>query len=102
MAKKWRGQLENRYEEIRLRGSEPHGRFESRFALEIENDPAKALGLALKTWRAQKEGRDMRNVLEAALAAKRPAPARRVVDFMQEHGTEDVILRKLADELRGL
>jgi tetratricopeptide (TPR) repeat protein len=102
LATKWREQLENRYEEIRLRGSEPHGRFESRFALEIEKDPVKALGLALKTWRTQKENRDMRNILEAALAAKRPEPARRVLDFMQNNGTEDVLLRKLADELKAL
>ena len=43
----WKSQLEKRYEEIRLRGSQPHGRFESRFELELNDQPAKALKLAL-------------------------------------------------------
>ena len=49
-AQAWRSQLADRFEEIRLRGGTPHGRFESRFRLELTDDPEKALGVALENW----------------------------------------------------
>ena len=98
----WKSQLEKRYEEIRLRGSQPHGRFESRFELELNDQPAKALELALTTWEAQKEARDMRNVLQSAVAAENPDAASPVLEFMKANGTEDAELRRLAEQLEKL
>ena len=101
LADQWSQQLENRFREIRLRGSEPHGRFESRWALELEEDPKLALELAFANWGKQKEARDTRNVLEAALAAKKPNAAKPVVNFLKEHGTEDVQFDSLLEQLGG-
>jgi len=47
LAAKWQTQLESRFEEIRLRGSQPHGRFDARYTLELKNDPQSALTIAL-------------------------------------------------------
>ena len=99
LADEWQTQLKSRFEEIRLRGSQPHGRFEARYALELKNDPQRALIVALANWQKQKETRDTRNVLEAAIAADDPAAAKQVLVFLAENGTEDVVLQKLAQQL---
>lgn len=95
----WSQQLERRFEEIRLRGGEPHGRFEARFQLELKQDAQRALEVALANWQQQKELRDARNVLEAALGTKQPAAAEPVIRFLREHGTEDVEVRALIKQL---
>ncbi|MEQ8209190.1 MAG: hypothetical protein RH917_05110 [Lacipirellulaceae bacterium] len=100
-AEQWQQQLADRFEEIRLRGSEPHGRFESRWAFELKDDPKLALELALANWQKQREARDTRNVLEAAIAAKKPDAAQPVVDFLKEHGTQDVQFDPLLEQLGG-
>lgn len=99
LSRTWQTQLENRFEEIRLRGSEPHGRFESRCALELQDEPQKALALALVNWEKQKEMNDTRNVLAAAIAANDPAAAQPVLEFLRKHGTQDVELQKLVEQL---
>ena len=101
LAEEWSNQLRTRFEEIRLRGGQPHGRFESRFELEVNAKPKRALRLALSNWEKQKETRDTRNVLEAAIAAKDSDAARPVVAFLKKHGTEDVILRDLMSKLES-
>ncbi|BAM03925.1 tetratricopeptide repeat protein [Phycisphaera mikurensis] len=91
--------LADRFAEIRLRGSDPHGRYESRFELELQGDARRALEVALQNWDLQKQPRDSRNVLEAALAAGRPAAAGGVVAFLRDAGTEDADLAPLLDAL---
>ena len=99
IAANWLAQLEGRFDEIRLRGGEPHGRFESRCALELQEDAQQALKLALTNWQKQKEPRDTRNVLEAAIAANDLVRVQPVLEFLKRHGTEDVVLRKLVGQL---
>ncbi|TWT36818.1 Tetratricopeptide repeat protein [Posidoniimonas corsicana] len=100
-ARDWSGQLESRFEEIRLRGGEPHGRYESRYALELQKQPKQALGLALANWQKQREVRDSRNVLEAALAADDPSAASPVLAFLRRYNTQDVDLQRLVDQLEA-
>lgn len=95
----WSEQLRSRFEETRLRGDLPHGRFEARYALELAGDPQRALELATANWARQKEHRDARNVLEAAIAAGRPEAAEPVVAFLQEHATQDALLEQLVRRL---
>lgn len=99
LADEWKMQLENRFEEIRLRGSQPHGRFESRYELELNDNPRRALELALANWEKQKESRDTRNLLEAALAAGDDGAVQPALEFLRQHGTEDVALTKLVERL---
>lgn len=93
-----RQQLAARLEENRLRGNKPHGRIETRYLLYVEHDPLKGLQVALANWAEQKEIRDSRNVLEAAIAAKRKEEVTAVVQFLQRHKTEDVALKRLLDQ----
>ena len=99
LAQHWTAQLATRFEEIRLRGGEPHGRFEARFELELNNDAQRALTIALENWDKQKEIRDSRNVLEAAVAANNPTSAGPVIAFLKRHGTQHFLLRQLVKQL---
>ncbi|QDT67469.1 hypothetical protein MalM25_03680 [Planctomycetes bacterium MalM25] len=93
--------LRNRFAETRLRGDLPHGRYEARFELEFGDDPRRALELALANWARQKELRDSRNALEAALAAAEPAAAEPVIAFLRKYGTQDVAYGRLIERLEG-
>lgn len=93
--------LAARYAAAQLRGDTVHQQEEARFALAVENDPGKALRLALENWKVQREPRDARIVLEAALAARQPAAAAPVLAWLKESGIEDRKLLGLARQLRG-
>jgi thioredoxin-like negative regulator of GroEL len=99
LADDWQSQLDSRFEETRLRGDQPHGRFEARYNLELKNDPQRALSLAQANWQQQKEPHDTRILLEAAIAAKDVAAAQPVLKFVKENGTQDVVLGRLAQQL---
>jgi tetratricopeptide (TPR) repeat protein len=60
--------IESRLRNARLRGSASHYYLAGRFALEIENLPDKALGLARSNWLQTKEPRDTELFAAAALA----------------------------------
>ena len=94
-AQKFKSKLAVRFEEIRLRGSQPHGRFESRYELELNENPQRALEVALENWQLQKENRDARAVLESALVAKNAAAAMPTIEFIEASGNEDVALAQL-------
>ena len=93
--------LEARYAAAQLRGDTVHQQEEARFALAVEHNPTKALDLSLKNWTVQREPRDARIVLEAALAAHQPAAAKPVLDWLAENHNEDRTLIALAQQLTG-
>jgi tetratricopeptide (TPR) repeat protein len=99
LAADWRAQLESRFEENRLRGNPPHGRYEARYQLELMNHPQRAVKLAKDNWDQQKQPSDSRVLLEAAIAAKDSAAAQEVLDFLAKYGTQHVILERLAQQL---
>lgn len=98
-AETYKDQLRQRFVETRLRGGQPHGRYESRYYLELEDDPQKALAVAKENWERQKETRDTRNLLEAALAADDPSAAEPAVKFLKRYQVDDRILRDLLRQL---
>lgn len=83
----------------RRQGHAVHGQEESRFALHIEADPLRALELAVSNWQLQRETRDARALLEAAIAARQPKAAQPVLDWMRDSGIEDINLRGLARQI---
>ena len=93
--------LEARIGAARRRGDSTHLGHESRFTLHLLSRPTEALNLALENWRQQREPRDARLVLEAALAADDPAAAKPVLDWLSEVGLEDARLARLAQRLAG-
>ena len=93
--------LGDRFAAARLRGDTTHQAEEARFHLNLRNDAKEALRLAAENFQVQKEPRDARIVLEAALAARDPAGARDVVDWLKSSGFEDTVLRKLTQQLQA-
>jgi len=88
-----------RFAASRERGDAVHQREESRFALHVERDPARALRLAIANWDVQREPADARALLEAALAANHPASARPALEWLNAIGTAQPRLRALAAAL---
>jgi tetratricopeptide (TPR) repeat protein len=92
--------LADRYAAARLRGDTTHEQEESRFTLHMLKNAEQALRLAQSNWRVQREPRDARVLLEAALALRQPQPAEPVVEWMARSRIEDWYLQRLADQLR--
>jgi predicted Zn-dependent protease len=99
VAKAHAATLAARYEAAQLRGDTVHQQEEARFRLQIYHDEKNALVLARENWKVQKEPRDARILLEAALAAKSQAAAAPVVQWLKESRIEDARLRDLARQL---
>jgi hypothetical protein len=93
------GGLQQRFADARARGEIPHEREEAMLALWLRDDPQHALSLALSNWNTQREPVDARLVLEAALAAGRPAEAAPVLDWMRSTGVQDAVLQRLSAQL---
>lgn len=94
--------LADRYAAARLRGDTTHEQEESRFSLQMLKQPADALRLAQSNWRIQREPRDARVLLEAAIASRQPEAAQPVLDWMAETHIEDWFLQRLAAQLEAL
>jgi hypothetical protein len=88
--------LTDRFAAARARGDTTHRAEEARFELRLRQDTATALRLAQENYAVQREPRDARVLLEAAIAAKDSASAQGVRDWMQRSGFEDARLRRLA------
>jgi tetratricopeptide (TPR) repeat protein len=93
--------LASRFQAAQLRGDTVHQQEEARFALIVQNDPRKALSLAGENWKVQREPRDARIFLEAALAAREPAAAQPVIRWLDESRIEDRQLSGLAQQVKG-
>ncbi len=100
-ATRWAADLQARFDAARLRGDATHQKEESRFALALQGDAARALALARENYAVQREPADARVLLEAAIAAKDPAAAKPVLDWMAASGVESVILNRLVAKLKG-
>ncbi len=94
--------LADRYAAARLRRDTTHEQEESRFSLHVLKRPEEALKLAQSNWRVQREPRDARVLLEAALALRRPEAAQPVLDWMAQTHIEDWYLQRLADQLAAI
>jgi hypothetical protein len=97
----WRKQLRERFEDAARRGDRLHEQEAARWALELENDAAKALRYAQRNYSSQKEPRDAEMLLRAALAANQPAAAQPALEWLKASGYEDPPLQQLAVKLGG-
>lgn len=89
-------ELRARYATSRRRGDALHLGEEARFALELEGDAQAALRLARENFALQREPRDARVLLEAALAAGDPDAAEPARALLRETRLEDARLARLA------
>lgn len=93
--------LAARYGAAQLRGDTVHQQEEARFALQVQRDPKKALWLSQQNWKVQREPRDARGFLEAAIAAKDPQAAQPVLEWLAQSHIEDPLLITLGQQLKG-
>jgi Tfp pilus assembly protein PilF len=93
--------LAARFAAAQLRGDTVHQQEEARFALHVEKDPKKALTLAQENWKVQREPRDARIFLEAALALKDVTVAKPALQWIENSRIEDRTLTALARQLKG-
>ena len=94
--------LRSRFDAAALRGDKLHLQEESRFNLYLLGQKEKALTLAQENWKSQREPRDARILLEAALAMKDPAAAKDALDWLERSGHEDPGMRQTAEKLKAL
>ena len=87
------------FETSRRRGDIVHEREQARFTLHVQHQPQEALTIARSNWRVQREPADARILMEAALAAKRPAAAAAALAWYRENGVEDLAIAGLAQQL---
>ena len=90
--------LEERFAAARLRGDTTHRAEEARYRLRLRGEPQEALRLAAANYVVQREPRDARILLEAAIAAGDAAAAQPVRDWLRSSGFEDSGLRRLGQE----
>jgi len=90
--------LDDRFAAARQRGDTTHRAEEARYQLHMRGDAAAALRLAAENYRVQREPRDARVLLETAIAARDPAAAQVVRDWLRSSGFEDARMRRLGQE----
>ena len=88
--------LEDRFAAANLRGDTTHRAEEARYQLHLRKNAARAVQLAAANYQVQKEPRDLRVLLEAALAARDTGAAKPARDWLQSSGFEDARMRALA------
>ncbi len=94
--------LKARYAASRMRGDSVHQGDEARFMLHVMHTPGPALALALSNWAVQREPRDTRIVLEAALAAGRiDKSVQPTLAFLAQSGLQDARLQPLIARCQG-
>lgn len=85
----------------KARGDSVHQGDESRFTLHVLQDAKTALKLAIDNWAVQKEPRDARILLEAAIVANNTEAAISVIKFMEQTHMEDAHLGPLIKRAKG-
>ena len=90
--------LDDRFAAAKLRGDTSHRAEEARFQLRLRNNAVLAVQLAAANYQVQKEPRDLRMLLEAALAARDPDAAKPARNWLQSTGFEDALMRALAEQ----
>lgn len=94
--------LKARFAALKMRGDNVHQGDEARLNLYLLNKPQEALALAQANWQAQREPRDARILLAAAVAAKNPEAAQPVAVLIHRTGLEDAALQPLLKQYQAL
>ena len=89
--------LTDRFKAAKVRGDTTHQAEEARYQLHLAGNADAALKIAAANYRVQREPRDARPLLEAAIAARNGAAAQPVRDWLKSSGFEDAHLRQLGE-----
>jgi hypothetical protein len=94
-AARHRQMMADRFAVARARGDTTHRAEEARFELRLRQDAKTAVALASANYAVQREPRDARILLEAAIAAQDSASAEPARDWLRTSGFEDARMRRL-------
>lgn len=94
----YKSRLARGFDAARARGSALHRREEARFALELLDDPGRAVRLALENWQVQREPADVKILLDAALASGQAGVVEQVRQWVAASGYQDVHVQRLLDK----
>ena len=94
--------LADRFAAAKVRGDTTHRAEEARFQLHLAGNATEALTIAAANYQVQREPRDARPLLEAAIAARNSAVAQPVRDWLKSSGFEDAHLRQLGEASAAL
>ena len=94
--------LGERFADAGLRGEKLHLQEEARFLLDLKGDARAALAAASENYRTQREPRDAQVLIDAALAARDPAPAAPALQWLDSTGFEGARIRDAAARLKAL
>lgn len=92
--------MADRFAAMDGRGSHLYRREQAGFVLHLLHQPQAALALAQENWQVQKAPKDVRILLETALAAGQPAAARPALDFLGRTGLQSPTIDRLAGRAR--
>ena len=95
----WAKQLRERFAAATLRGDRLHEQEAARFELDIEQQPKKALELAVRNYQIQKEPRDAEILMRAALAAGNAKAAQPALAWFRDFKYQDPHLARLVTQL---
>ena len=87
--------LADRFAAAKVRGDTTHRAEEARYLMHLAGDPAAALTVAAANYQVQREPRDARVLLEAAIATKDAAAGQPARDWLRSSGFEGAHLRQL-------
>lgn len=90
----WRGQLDDLLQADRSHGVPPHLREESQIALHVDRDARTALALAQGNFLTQKDTRDLRTLVAAALAAGDATALDAIRSWLSTTGFEDLAVAR--------
>lgn len=96
---RWQAILADRFAANQASGNRVHRREEARFLLDVKDDAAGALPLALENFMVQKEPADAELLLRAAIAAKDVQAAQPVLDHVKATGLKDQRIEPLLAKL---
>jgi Tfp pilus assembly protein PilF len=100
-AARHRQMMADRFAAARARGDTTHRAEEARFELRLRQDAKAAVALASANYAVQREPRDARILLEAAIAAQDSASAEPAREWLRTSGFEDARLRRLGQASGG-
>jgi len=100
-ASTFRWTMAARFEAYGQRGSELFGREEARFLLQLAGDAEAALTAAQRNFARQREPADVRILIEAARAARKPMAAAPAIEFVERVKLQDPAIEALVRELRA-
>ena len=92
-------EMQARFAAMDQRGSRLYQREHAEFVLYVQHEPKRALQLAEQNWTVQRSPKDMRVLLESALAAREPQAAQPILTLLAHSHLQDPAIARLTADI---